>query len=62
MSSAQITAMLNILSLYKFTTFADLKSSFVCSHFVLLSTIRIARFCWLRIFSDLLDRYYPKLS
>ena len=44
------TAMLNILSLYKFSTFADLKSSFVCSNFVLLWTIQIARFCWLRSF------------
>ena len=30
------TAILNILSLYKFSTFVDLKSSFVCSNFVFL--------------------------
>ena len=49
------TVMLNILSLYKFSTFVDLKSS-VCSKFALLWTIRIALFCWLRsFFSDSLD-------
>ena len=36
------TAVFYILSLYKFSTFADLKSSSVCSDFVLLWTIRIA--------------------
>ena len=45
------TAMLNILSLYNFSTFADLKCSFVCSNFVLLWTIRIACFYWLHVFS-----------
>ena len=35
-------AMPNILSLYKFSRFVDLKSYFVCSDFVLLWTIRIA--------------------
>ena len=44
------TTMRNILSKYKFSTFVDLKSSFGCSNFVLLLTIRIACFCWLRSF------------
>ena len=32
--------MLNILSLYKFSTFADLKRYCVCSDFVLLKALR----------------------
>ena len=39
-----------ILSLHEFSAFVDLKSSSVCSNFVLLWTIRIACFCWLRAF------------
>ena len=33
--------MFNILSLYKFSTFVDLKIYFLCSNFFLLWTIRI---------------------
>ena len=43
-------ALLNILSLYKFSTCTDLKSSFVCSNYVLLWTIWIACFCWVSSF------------
>ena len=62
MNSIDKYRMFNILSLYKFSAFADLKSCFVCSNFVLLWTFRIACFCWLRSFSDSLDEHYPKLS
>ena len=51
-----------MLSLYEFSTFADLKSYFVCSDFVLLWAIPIACFCWLCRLSELIDKYYPKLS
>ena len=51
------TAMPNKLSLYKFSlykfsTFADFKSYFVCSNFVLLRTILIACFFGCVVFSD----------
>ena len=49
--------LLNVHCLHKFSTFADLKSSLVCSNFVLLWTIYSNRVFLLGVqfFSDLLD-------
>ena len=55
-------AILNLLSLYKFSTFADLKSSFVRSNFVLLWTDLKLAFVGCAVFSDSFDKNYPKLS
>ena len=56
------TAMLNTLSLYKFSTFADLKSSFACSNLVLLSTNWIERFCLLRSFYRFVRQVLPQVK